>query len=132
MLLTDWLARLKANELYPDPLLEELEQFGIRYRDGMLTSIRTDETPYPSFGRCTEVHRMSQRELAQAALQMRRRLVLDEPESDTLLTPGYEVVTACWRLLRPITTGPTPPSSVATTAAERMLFDLEALRRYGY
>lgn len=132
MLLTDYLSTLGPAELYAPEVLDELQRFGIFHDGGVLTSRRTDERPYPSFGRCASVRLMTKRQLTQAALKLGRRLDIDDPQSDVLLAPGYEIVTACWRLLRPVVEGAAPPSALGKTAEEKALFDLIALRRYGY
>lgn len=130
--LTEYLDTLIPAELYIERELLNLEPYGIRFRHGMLTSIRTDERPYPSYGRCAAINLMSKRQLAQAALNLGRQLVLDDPTSEELLVPGYEIVNACWRLFRPLTVSAKPPSDMGRTAEEKALFDIDALRRYGY
>lgn len=132
MRLTDWLERVDPSALYPEDIFEELRQFGIAYKTGMLTSTRMDERPYPSFGRCSHVPLMTERELAQAALKLGKSLELDTKDNDVLLTPGYMIITAVWGLFRPLTVGESPPSSLGRTPEEKALFDLDALRRYGY
>jgi hypothetical protein len=114
--------------IYRENKLLEMAAVGIKYDDGMLTSLIPDGTesaPYSTMSRHASVRRLTPREV----VALGATLPMGAHEKYCVI--GHDVVAAVWHLLHPILESG-PPSDRVEDNVEKMRRDLAALQRYGY
>lgn len=131
MLPSEWLSSLKANSVYREARLYDLPDVGIKYDEGMLTSLLTKGTrqcPYSTYGRIASVNLLTAEEVLRRSTSI-KEWMLDE---DMAYFEGHEAAAAVWRLLHPVQASGPPSSWVNESLEEKMRRDLYSLRGYGY
>jgi len=125
---SEWLrVAVKPDGIYRESKLNELRHVGIAYADGVLTSLRAFDRPYPTIGRHSSIELHRPNDLISVAADIHETVDVENLEDGNYVF-GWEVIVAVWKCCGPIASLQ-PPSTVLDSPERKARVDIRSLER---